>query len=46
MSTGEIATELCLSVNTVKTHLASIYRKLPASRRREALVRARDLELI
>ena len=46
MSTGEIAGELCLSVNTIKTHLASIYRKLPASRRREALLRARDLELI
>jgi len=46
MSTGEIAEELCLSVNTVKTHLAAIYRKLPASRRREAVQRARDLELI
>jgi len=46
LSTGEIADELCLSVNTVKTHLASIYRKLPASRRREAVLRARDLELI
>lgn len=46
LSTGEIADELCLSVNTVKTHLAAIYRKLPASRRREAVLRARDLELI
>jgi LuxR family maltose regulon positive regulatory protein len=46
MSTSEIADELCLSVNTVKTHLAAIYRKLPASRRREAVLRARQLELI
>jgi LuxR family maltose regulon positive regulatory protein len=46
MSNLEIADELCLSVNTVKTHLAAIYRKLPASRRREAVLRARELELI
>ena len=46
MSNAEIADELCLSVNTVKTHLAAIYRKLPASRRREAVSRARELELI
>jgi LuxR family maltose regulon positive regulatory protein len=46
MSTSEIADELCLSVNTVKSHLAAIYRKLPASRRREAVLRARQLELI
>jgi LuxR family maltose regulon positive regulatory protein len=46
MSAREIAGELCLSVNTVKTHLAAIYRKLPASSRREAVQRARELELI
>jgi LuxR family maltose regulon positive regulatory protein len=46
MSNTEIAGELCLSVNTVKTHLAAIYRKLPASRRRDAVLRARELELI
>jgi LuxR family transcriptional regulator, maltose regulon positive regulatory protein len=46
MSTTEIADELHLSVNTVKTHLANIYRKLAVSRRREAVLRARELELI
>ena len=46
MSSAEIAGELCLSINTVKTHLAAIYRKLPASSRREAVQRARELELI
>jgi LuxR family transcriptional regulator, maltose regulon positive regulatory protein len=46
MSTTEIAGELHLSVNTVKTHLANIYRKLAVSRRREAVLRARELELI
>jgi LuxR family maltose regulon positive regulatory protein len=46
MSTAEIAAELFLSVNTIKTHLAAIYRKLAASRRREAVLRARELELL
>ncbi|WP_329569232.1 LuxR C-terminal-related transcriptional regulator [Kitasatospora sp. NBC_01266] len=46
MSTGEIAADLCLSVNTVKTHLKSINRKLAASRRGEAVRRARQLHLL
>ncbi len=46
MSTDEIAEALFLSPNTVKTHLKSIYRKLGASRRSEAVRRARTLELL
>jgi LuxR family maltose regulon positive regulatory protein len=46
ISTAEIANELCVSINTVKTHLAAIYRKLPARKRREAVSRARELELL
>ena len=46
LSTAEIATEMFLSVNTVKTHLRSIYRKLSATHRSEAVRRAQRLELI
>ncbi|MFD7609437.1 LuxR C-terminal-related transcriptional regulator [Streptomyces sp. NPDC059828] len=46
MSTQEIAAELYLSVNTVKTHLKSIYRKLSVSRRSEAVRRAREADLL
>lgn len=46
MSTAEIADELYLSVNTIKTHLGSIYRKLAAAKRRDAVRRARELELL
>jgi LuxR family maltose regulon positive regulatory protein len=42
----EIAGELFVSVNTVKTHVKSIYRKLDVSSRREAVARARQLRLI
>ncbi len=35
-----------ISVNTVKTHVAHIYRKLATTRRGEAVRRARQLELI
>lgn len=46
MTAAEVADELYLSVNTVKTHLAAIYRKLGARGRREAVRRARELELL
>ena len=46
LSTAEIATEMYLSVNTIKTHLRSIYRKLSATHRSEAVRRARQLQLI
>ena len=46
LSTAEIAAEMYLSVNTVKTHLRSIYRKLSAAHRGEAVRRARQLQLI
>lgn len=46
LSNVEIAAELSLSVNTVKTHVRNIYRKLDASRRREAVRRARELHLL
>ena len=46
MSNQEIAGELFVSVNTVKTHLRSIYRKLGAARRRDAVESARRLELL
>ena len=46
LSTAEIAAEMYISVNTVKTHLKSIYRKLAATHRGEAVRRAKELELI
>jgi LuxR family maltose regulon positive regulatory protein len=46
MSTEEIATDLFVSVNTVKTHLKSVFRKLAVSRRADAVRRARELRLL
>ena len=46
MTTEEIAAELYLSVNTVKTHLKSVYRKLAVTRRTAAVRRARELHLL
>jgi LuxR family maltose regulon positive regulatory protein len=46
MSNADIAAELFVSVNTVKTHVKSIYRKLGATRRQDAVRRARQLRLL
>ncbi|WP_275410892.1 LuxR C-terminal-related transcriptional regulator [Paractinoplanes rishiriensis] len=46
LPTEEIAASLYVSVNTVKTHVRSILRKLSASRRNEAVRRARSLGLL
>ena len=46
LSNTEIAQELYLSVNTVKTHQRTIYRKLGAAGRRDAVHRARALRLL
>jgi LuxR family maltose regulon positive regulatory protein len=42
LSAAEIATHLGVSVNTVKAHVRSIYRKLGAARRSEAVTLARS----
>ncbi|MFG1670938.1 LuxR C-terminal-related transcriptional regulator [Streptomyces sp. Y7] len=46
MSTEDIAADLYVSVNTVKTHLKSVYRKLAVNRRNDAVRRARELHLL
>jgi LuxR family maltose regulon positive regulatory protein len=46
LSQGEIAAELYVSVNTVRTHIQGIYRKLGAASRREAVDTAREHGLL
>jgi len=45
LSKAEIASELFVSVNTVKTHMKNIYRKLDVTDRAQAVRRARLLHL-
>lgn len=46
LTTDEIAGAMFVSVNTVRTHVRNILRKLDASRRNEAVRRARELGII
>ena len=43
LSSAEIAQQLYISLNTLKTHLRAIYTKLGATNRREAIRRAEEL---
>ncbi|MHA4852331.1 LuxR C-terminal-related transcriptional regulator [Rhodococcus sp. MSC1_016] len=42
----QIATDLCVSVNTVKTHLRGIYRKFGVTSRRDAIAAAQQAGLL
>jgi LuxR family maltose regulon positive regulatory protein len=50
MATGarykEIAEQLVISLNTVRHHIRNIYGKLGVHRRRQAIARARELDLL
>jgi LuxR family maltose regulon positive regulatory protein len=46
MSNADIAAEMFVSVNTVKTHLKHVYRKLDVSDRRDCVKRGRELRLL
>lgn len=46
LSTAEIAGAMFVSVNTVRTHIRSILRKLSVSRRNQAVRRGRELGLV
>ena len=43
---ADIAANLFVSENTIKTHVSSLYGKLSVSRRSEALAVARNLHLL
>jgi DNA-binding CsgD family transcriptional regulator len=45
-STKEIAAELNVSTNTVKTHVARLFEKLDAKRRVDAVNKARELGIV
>ncbi|GAB3072925.1 LuxR family transcriptional regulator [Intrasporangium mesophilum] len=46
LTTEEIAAEMFISANTVRTHIRRILGKLSVSRRHEAVRRARELDLV
>jgi LuxR family maltose regulon positive regulatory protein len=46
LSGPDIARELVVSLNTVRTHTKNIYSKLGVNNRRAAIRRAEDLDLL
>ena len=46
LTTDEIGAAMFVSVNTVRTHVRNILRKMSASRRNEAVRRARELQIL
>jgi LuxR family maltose regulon positive regulatory protein len=46
LSSTDIAEELTISVNTVRTHIKSIYSKMNVHNRQDAVQRAQELELL
>ena len=46
LSNQEVADKLIISLGTVKAHSSNIYRKLDASNRAQAIVRAQELKLL
>ena len=46
LTAAEIASQLVVSANTVRTHMRHIYAKLDAHSRSEAVARARELGLV
>ena len=46
LTNAQIANQLLVSVNTVKTHLKSVFRKLGVERRQDVYPRARQLGMV
>ena len=46
LSNQEIADKLFVSINTIKTHSSNLFLKLEASRRTQAIQKAKELRLI
>jgi LuxR family maltose regulon positive regulatory protein len=46
LTTPEIAEEMVISINTVRTHIKSIYQKLGVHKRSEAVKRAKELNML
>ena len=45
LSNKEISTTLCISMHTTKIHVASVYKKLGATNRVQALVKYFNLDI-